>query len=64
MDKETARARFVAACEEHREQLRKVLELYQTRMVGTHEGRSDTTDASINEVLARIADWDKFLEGT
>jgi hypothetical protein len=62
MDKEIARAGFLAACEKHREDLRKVLELYQSGKVGTREGNTPTTEAAIKEVLARIDDWDKFLK--
>src|SRR5262249_2814889 len=62
MNRVTAGTRFLTACETHREDLRKVLELYRSGKVRTHEDRNrDTTDAAIDEVLARLAEWDKFL---
>ena len=62
VDKEIARARFLAMCEANREDLRKVLELYQSGKVGTHDAHSDTTDRSIREVLVSLKEWERTLE--
>jgi hypothetical protein len=66
MDREkTARDEFLAVCERHIKDLREALELYQSGNIGTRKGAAtDTTRQSIEDVLARLKEWERIKQET
>ena len=51
-----------AWCERERAKLRQFLDLLESGKMGTHEGTTDTTDATKKEVKMTLAELDVLLD--